>query len=743
METENKESKRLIDRFMYAYSNRQKVFDERHQRNEFYYSDVDGTLSQLTEYQQEFIKNSYNIPISTKLTYPIIEQMLAFLTGSKPYPRLVSSNEKTKEFTETMTKAFYGVWYESKADDELKTSIKDALVVGSGFIRVRDNSFFEESTFNTLVEHVPWHTVFVDPQSREADFSDAEFIVVANIMTISKAEKTYDIKVNVDDGQDYPTNVFAKMNDIELKEYWGINGYKNGLSEKWVIVLEFFEKKDNNVYISDDGQISAKKPEQIEIPNPDKMKLSEKIDVMLQAETELKGNLDNSNQDQESLEGKESFDDAQQYNEAVETQQGTQDQSKQMLMQLQALQKQIRQLQITFTQMPDKVNAYKMTTLREEEVIIMSYDTIKKKQIKRTIMVNDTIVEKDTLTSNKYPIHHIYIDHNGSPNKTYGIVHKIKDLVKAMNKFWSAMLFDVMSNNNRKVFYPKGSMVEISDIERKWNTPGGAFIGYDPDPTDVNGGMPKVIEPSPLNQTYPSLLGMLQQLIEYITGIQGIMMGDNSGSSKTFGGIQSLQSFGSQRIKLYARNIEHTLTDLAYNIVTHLQQHAPQDKVLLYFDDNQDAQEIKILKDFQDINFKVRVDITNSLPTQRQAAVQLLGMIAQTTSDPQIAKLYTEMMLKYMDMPEGDEVLQKVDTITQMQQQMAQLQQQLQQSEGLNKSLQHNMSEMQANKEIDQAKSKAMANIQTEEAVQKQALQPPEEPEQEQEEFYQPEQGEL
>lgn len=742
-----KESKRILDKFMFAYTNRQSVFSIRHERNDFYHNDVEGTLSQLTDYQKSFITNSYNIPISTKITYPIIEQMLSFLTGSKPFPRLISSDDKTKEFTETMTKAFYGVWYESKADNELKLAIQDALVTGSGFIRTRKNNFFEESTFNTLVERVPWWSVFVDPQSIEADFSDAEFIAVARVLTKKKAEKEYGIKIENIEGQEYPSNLFSRMSNIELKEYWGINGSRGREDENWVVVIEMFEKVNNNVYISDNGEVGNEKPKPIEIANPEKIKVGQQLQALLQAYEQLKVSVASASQDTEKLEEQEHFNDVSDYNETVETQQATDQQAKQQLQQLQQLQKQILDVQVRYAQLPEKIPAYKMINIREEEIVTLDFEVIKKKQIKCTLLVNEKIVEKYVLATTKYPIHHIYIDHNGSPNKTYGIVHKIKDMVMAMNKLWSAMLYDVMSNNNRKVMYPEGSIAENSDIERKWNTPGGVFIKYIPDPSDKNGGMPTVIEPSPLNSTYPVLLQSLQQLIEYVTGIQGVMMGDNTGGSRTFGGIQSLQNFGTQRIKLYARNIENVLTDLAFNIVTHLQQYAPKDKVLLYFDDNQDMQEIKMLSDFRDIEFKVRVDITNSLPTQRQAAVQLLGMIAQTTSDPQIAKLYTEMMLKYMDMPESNEVLEKVNIITQMQQQLAQLQGQLQQTQGLNEALQHNMNEMKASKEIEEAKQKAMAKIQTAGAVAEEQINKTMESiplEEEQEEFYQPqEQGEL
>lgn len=719
-------AEKIIEKFVYAHTNRAKVFDERHERNEFYFTDVEGTLSQMTEYQQEFIKDSYNIPISTKLSYPIVEQMISFLTGPKPFPRLVSSSDKTKDFTVTMTKAFFGVWYESKSDEELKKAIRDALVVGSGFIRSRKNNFFEESTFNVVNKQVPWHTVYIDPQSREADFRDAEYMCVAEVMTKDKAQKQYDVKIGNVEGQAYPHNVFVKMPEIEVKEYWAISQNKHKMGDKWVIVLEFFEKVDNNVYISNDGQVSGDKPTPIEIPNPDKLELKSTIESLYNASKEMEDGLKEAEADTSNLQQQDQFTNVDEYNQSTEVQAETGQQSQQMQQQLQELKSQIKQLEVRFAQMPSKVTRYEMKTVKETTAIIETYEMIRKKQIKRTLLVNDKIIEEETLITNRYPIHHIYIDHNGSPNKTYGMIHKIKDMVQAMNKFWSVMLYDVMSNSNRKVLYPEGAIVDVSNVEREWNKPGGAFIPYISDPALPNGGAPMIQEPSPLNQTYPQIIEMLRQLVEYVTGIHGVMQGQASGTS-TFGGIQSQQNFGTQRIKLYARNIENALSDLAYSTISHLQHYAPTDKVLTYFDDDNDQNEITILNDWQDIQFKVRVDITNSLPTQKQAAVQMLGHIAQTAQDPHVQKLLTELMLKNMDMPEGEDIQKQISTIENMSQQLEQLQQQLKQAEGTNRALEHNMQQMKASSEIDVAKEKMKGDIKAEGASIKAQMQPQEE----------------
>lgn len=81
MVTENKKIKTIERQFRIAYNERKKDDKMRSEWEEFYFNDVQDTKSQLTRKQMDTVVSTYNIPISTKLTYPIVEQILAFLTS--------------------------------------------------------------------------------------------------------------------------------------------------------------------------------------------------------------------------------------------------------------------------------------------------------------------------------------------------------------------------------------------------------------------------------------------------------------------------------------------------------------------------------------------------------------------------------------------------------------------------------------------------------------------------------------
>ncbi len=151
--SENKELQKYLRLFKYAYNNKHKYRKFKDEDEALYYSDVDGNRSQFTDMQLKSIRDKYGVPISTKLAFPIIQQMLSFVTGSKPYPRLVSSEEPFKGFAVCNERMVHHVWYESEADDALARALEDMLVRGSGWLHVRPNSFYEESSLGTIVEY--------------------------------------------------------------------------------------------------------------------------------------------------------------------------------------------------------------------------------------------------------------------------------------------------------------------------------------------------------------------------------------------------------------------------------------------------------------------------------------------------------------------------------------------------------------------------------------------------------------
>jgi len=156
--------------------------------------------------------------------------------------------------------------------------------------------------------------------------------------------------------------------------------------------------------------------------------------------------------------------------------------------------------------MPDEVPAFEFE-LEGKEATAISLNTVRniKKRIQYTLMVGQTILEKKILPCDKYPIINFPFVHFGSPNRVFGNIHYIIDIVKAMNKYISEIMFDIAVNGHRKGFINERSILDTVTFEDDWAQP-GKLIKLRTVPDDPNGGMPQILEPSPINQSITYML---------------------------------------------------------------------------------------------------------------------------------------------------------------------------------------------------------------------------------------------
>ncbi len=674
---------------------------------EIYYSDVEGTRTQFTQNQLEFIAERYDIPISTKISWAIIEQMVSFLTGAKPSPRLLASGDVGADFTNMYEQAMKAAWYEGHMNRELVMVIRDCLACGIGWFMVRPNDFYSETTFGVVGEYVQWEKVYVDPHTRKPDFSDAEYLCVVDVLPRHKAERRYDITITEDDITNFAPDIMWGIDTthIPLVAGWPFEaGLTGNTRDRYVWVREFFSKQTVNVYISDTGQVSAKKPKPINIPNPEKEQLGMQMMQLQQQMEQVMPAAQQASQQMDIAEGglTDSVTPMQQVAEQV---QGSQRQWDQVSEQMNGMAAQMQQLQMQYAQMPDLVMAYEFTLLSDEVVTARNYFRKNQKMVKRYLLINNRIIEQSLIPSDEYPLIPFTLSMANRPDRIYGIMHYIKDIVKALNKFWSLLIYDMQTSAHRKVIYPKGSIVDPSKAEKEWAKP-NAFIEYNPNSDLPNGGMPNITDAGNLNPAIERILGLLQNLLEYITGISSLMQGQaTSATPDTFGGIQTMQSFGTQRIKLYSRWLEDALERLSYVMVSYLQVYAPKDKVLAYLDENGDQQELTLLESPEDVRFKVRINMTSALPTARAMAAQLLGVLGGQTKDPHVQQLLTQYMIEYLDLPESQKIREEVDAVKNLSQQVESIQQQVQKLDAENKQLQQQI--FQKNLEVEYAKAKA------------------------------------
>jgi len=675
-------------RYQYAIAARSESYKAKKNDEEFYFSDIEGTRTQFTKRQLDEITARYDIPISSKISFALIEQILAFLTGTKPYPKFIAETLEQQDYAILFEKMHNAIWYEGKVNDEVVKAIRDMLVTGVGWTRVRKSNFYNESTFNCVVEHVPWTDVIVDPSSRKADFSDAQWMFVASVMPISKAENMFDVKIENKDGMavkiDFPY-------EVPNAEYITPQLSSAGTSEKFCVVREFYEKEYVNLYMDENGNLATKRPEPTMAPNP-------QLEQLMQQRAEIEQQYQQASQ--QMLQASQQVEQNTQElatgtNQALAIQQEDEatsqlDPIKQQVAQLEA---QLNEITAIIEKTEPEISAYKIIPLESTEPII-SYEITKKrrKRVIRTFLVNDRILEKDVLALDEIPLVPYVFAHLRSEGRTFGMMHMIKDFVKAMNKFWAMMIYNTQLNGSPRVMAAEGTIVDRANFEASLSKP-GAILEYTPNEALQGRDVPQFIQPSPLSPAHVSLIQMLTQICEYVTGIHGLVQGNAEQAPNSLGGINSMLTFGTQRVKAYGRSIEASLQTQAYLVAQTLHAHAPRYEVIKYFDENDDQKEIELLDMPTDIKFRVRVNLTSNLPTTRNMAAMVLANIAGQTGSPEIQNLMIEFALENMDLAEGKAMREKLDVVRQMQSTIESLQQDNDFKSAQLKALENNMSQ--------------------------------------------------
>jgi len=662
---------------------RMRDFEYKKECEEFYYADVENTHTEYTKHDLERIRERYNIPLSTKIVFPIIENLIAQLTGTKPYPRLVAANDKTRQFAQLYEQAQQAVAYESNQSAELTKAIRDWMITGSGFMITKKADFYDDSTFNVINNHVYWRNVFIDPESRKSDLSDAQFVCIASMQPRKKAETLYDVKIPKDVGNDvYDLNSRYGVDEDRLRHYFNHNYVPKTKKDfaKYVLVREFYEQIVKKKYISlgDNAFVTGQEPVLTTISNPEYEAL-----IMQQQQFEMIA--------QELAEN------------------GTPEQ-------MQQLQQQGKQLTEELKNTPKTVERYEFKTKHGVEHA-EDYRMIREIAIRRTLVVNDHIVEEETMYDlTQIPIVHLSSMFAVQSFKTYGMVHYVKDMAKAMNKLLGNTLLNYSIHGNRKLLVREDSILDKDVLEKDWSKP-GAVISYRGQENDAT-AMPQPVDAPPIPDVVRYMIDQLRFMIEYTTGMNSLMQGMPNEAPNTLGGTQSILSFGTQRMKSYSRILEPALQKLSYNTITFLKLYAPKDSMVTYLDDNNNAIEVELPKGTENLQFKVRVEMQKSMPTHRAMASSLLGSVAGQTKDPHLANVLTEHMLKNLDLMDGDKIAEDIGAVKRMEQQMAQMQEQLKQSEGRVKSLENNLAQAKTKSNVDQATASAEKDI----AVQKEQI---------------------
>lgn len=310
-----------------------------------------------------------------------------------------------------------------------------------------------------------------------------------------------------------------------------------------------------------------------------------------------------------------------------------------------------------------------------------------------------------------YPIsqYHIvpYIDEFRNSPYPLGTVDFLYGLQRALNKFILLAILNAALSSNMKIMYPKGSIDE--DLWAKLYTVPGAQLAYT---WEKDVPPPQQINPVALPSTFFEFPEKFVQLIEYVTGIYGIMQGNPDGAPRTNSGLQSLQAAGGQKVQLLTRNITDALTAQGDITLQMYQNYSPYNQQLMYIEDGEmksieynktsiENGELFVDKDISQAKFKTRVTIEPNIGNARQAKANILSNLAMQTKSPELIPY----ILKLIDLPEADEVAKKMDIVARQGAQIGQMQEDIKRLNQINEQLQNEV--IQKSQDVEMSKFKS------------------------------------
>jgi len=287
-------------------------------------------------------------------------------------------------------------------------------------------------------------------------------------------------------------------------------------------------------------------------------------------------------------------------------------------------------------------------------------------------------------------------DHRDTPYP-YGRMWYLYPLQRALNKAVMSTVLNMSILNNVKIMAERKTIVNKEEFKYNASTP-GVIIEYDV-PVQGFSQPPQIIKSDPMGEQYFAFPKYLIYMMEYISGISGVMQGDSSNAPDTFSTVASLSSAGGMKIKRRMAYADAALSIVGQVTADFYKNYAPvngassimetgkEDEKLLAYnkllvtrfrDEKGDLKfDLKIdpMTDLSRGFRKVRFTSQSSSGYESATQAQVLMLLATQMKVPQLIP----MILELLNIPKADKVIASIDQTNQLSQQVKQLSSQLEQ----------------------------------------------------------------
>ena len=543
----------------------------------------------------------------------------------------------------------------------IREVVDDYYVTGLGYIHCYQDPMMDMGKGEVCIHSVDPLDVYVDPNSRDRFFDDAENIIISRFFTRDQAKKLYPMysksidnaesdqlsdrpeTSRVDDGE----VIFPE--DTETKTQYGSFGesdeyirgyewYSKELVSRYRIFETFsgheelLEEDAFEEYINRPAWLINGQP----VVDPEE---AQKIAMQLQQQL------------------------AMQYEQAL----------------MDAARNNIDPSDIAPPEEPD------IHEISYKELIATKVIDVAQVQVSRVhqcVVVGNKKLYSRILPTEKYPIVPFCNIHTRTPFPVPD-VRMVKNMQEYINKPRSLIIAHATTSTNTKILVPEGS-VDMKTFEEKWSQPGVAI------PIDMDAGAPMPVQPMPLpNELYKNEMDAKND-IDHQLGLYEMMMGNSSVAPQTYKATISLDEFGQRKIKSKLADIEASLTRVGQVAITLMQQLYTVQKTFRIVQPNNSTSEYAINKQLYD-DKSGEIKIVNNITTGKYDVVVVAGSTLPTNRFAELefymdayAKglIDREEVLKKTEVFDIEGVLQRTDYIQQLEGQLQGAQEEIKQLKG-------------------------------------------------------------
>ena len=614
---------------------------------------------QWTEEQEETLKARGQAPIVVNRVHPAVEAAKSMMSANRPSFRVAPREDSDNKVAQVMSSMLSYMYDISDGRTVVRQMIDDYYVMGLGYIQVYQDPMMDMGKGEVCIHDVDPLDVYVDPNSRDKFFEDAENIIISRLFTRDQAAMLYPMydkairnadnntsdydhdrpetgRAN-DGATTFPEDVDRTHNTDYIRGY---ERYYKTIVDRYRLYEEFSKKEhllneeEFEQYVEQpawivNGQIMTDE-EQV------KQVMAQFEQQRMQHEAEMQSSMNSMGLDESA--------------------------------------------QMPMPEQPMEVEQLTYGELIGRKAIQLV--TVQVARVQLCVIMGDKHLYSRELPTDKYPIVPFMSLHTRTPYPQSD-VRMIKGLQEYINKMRSLIVAHATTSTNTKILVPEGS-VDMDEFEQKWAQPGVA-IPYDP--TD---GAPMPVQPSPLPNELYNGEQVAKQDIDHQLGLYEMMMGNAQAAPQTYKATISLDEFGQRKIKSKLADIEAGLTKIGQVAISLMQELYTTEKVFRVIQPNNSLSEYVINKKLVD-DKTGEIMIFNDITVGKYDVIYLAG---STLPSNRYAELEFYMdayqkglvdrieVLKKTEVFDMEGVLQRTDQIGQLEAQVQQASEEIKKLKG-------------------------------------------------------------